>query len=120
MLHGPKRTQQRARSLRQAMSFPEVILWRELRKRPAGLKFRRQHPAGPYILDFYCAAHQLAVEIDGEAHERGDRPVRDEARDAWLIAQGVKVVRIIARDVIDNLEGIVDHIINVALNPSTA
>ncbi|MGJ3648959.1 endonuclease domain-containing protein [Sphingomonas sp. GlSt437] len=82
MLHGPKRTQARAAGLRGSMTLPEVLLWRELRKRPLGMKFRRQHPAGPYILDFFCAARKLAVEIDGEAHSRGNQPEHDQQRDA--------------------------------------
>jgi very-short-patch-repair endonuclease len=62
------------------MTVPEVRLWQWLRTRPRGFKFRHQHPAGPYVLDFYCAAVKLVVEVDGEAHSRGDRPERDFAR----------------------------------------
>ena len=56
MITGPVRSVKLARKLRSEMSLPEVLLWRQLRLRPVGLKFRRQHPAGPYVLDFYCAA----------------------------------------------------------------
>ncbi|WP_315762846.1 endonuclease domain-containing protein [Sphingomonas sp. Y38-1Y] len=111
MLHGPKRTQQVARRLRREMTLPEVLLWQALRARPGGLRFRRQHPAGPFVLDFFCAAHRLAVEVDGEAHGRGDRPVRDGARDAWLSANGVRVLRIPARDVLTDLDAVVRHIV---------
>lgn len=45
----------KARRLRRSMSLPEVLLWRELRKKPNGLQYRRQHPAGPYVLDFFRA-----------------------------------------------------------------
>lgn len=69
MLHGTTETQRRANTLRRAMTLPEVLLWRELKQRPAGLKFRRQHPAGRYVLDFYCAKLALAIEIDGSAHD---------------------------------------------------
>ena len=55
----------RARELRRSMSLPEGLLWQELRKRPAGFKFRRQHPFGPYVLDFFCASMRLAIEVDG-------------------------------------------------------
>jgi very-short-patch-repair endonuclease len=61
----------KARKLRREMSLPEVLLWRVLRARPQGIKFRRQHASGPYILDFYCSDARLAVEIDGHAHEHG-------------------------------------------------
>ncbi|WP_204270871.1 DUF559 domain-containing protein, partial [Escherichia coli] len=60
---------------------------------PAWPRFRKQHAAGPYVLDFYCAPAMLAIEVDGEAHARGDRPARDATRDAWLAEQGVKVLR---------------------------
>jgi very-short-patch-repair endonuclease len=114
MLHGPKDTQRRARTLRQAMTLPEVLLWQELSKRPAGLRFRRQHPAGVYVLDFFCPRHRLAIEVDGEVHGRGDRPQHDAVRDAWLIGEGVKVVRIPAADLLRDLEAAVLHIIGIA------
>ncbi|ASP29840.1 hypothetical protein CHH26_06050 [Qipengyuania flava] len=81
------------------MSLPEVLLWRELR-RQSEVRFRRQHPIGHYVLDFYCASAKVCVEIDGIAHEMGDRPQRDAARDAWLDERGIEVVRIPASDVL--------------------
>jgi very-short-patch-repair endonuclease len=107
-----KATVARARALRRAMSPAEVALWQILRTRPAGLKFRHQHPAGPYVLDFYCAARKLAVEIDGIAHEMGDNPARDERRDAWLRRKGYRVLRITAKELLSNVEGVVAHILN--------
>lgn len=71
----------KARQLRRDMSLPERLLWRELRGKPAGLKFRRQHPVGPYVIDFYCASAKLGIEIDGIAHDMGERPERDMRRD---------------------------------------
>ncbi|UYY59817.1 endonuclease domain-containing protein [Sphingomonas sp. S2-65] len=122
MLHGPKRTQVLAKRLRRNLSLPEALLWRELRKRPSGLKFRKQHPAGPYVLDFFCAGSHLAVEVDGEAHERGDSPVHDAARDAWLNSQGVRVCRILAADVLADMDAVVRHIVFTARGdyPSTS
>jgi very-short-patch-repair endonuclease len=64
-------TTRNARNLRRKMTLPEVILWQWLRQRPDGLKFRRQHPTGPYVLDFFCSDARLAIEVDGEAHSRG-------------------------------------------------
>ena len=87
-----------ARKLRREMSLPEVLLWRDLRGGP--VKFRRQHPVGDYVVDFYCAAVKLAVEIDGWAHSAGERPERDERRDAWLATRGIRVVRIVASEVL--------------------
>jgi very-short-patch-repair endonuclease len=91
---------QNARKLRREMTPPEVVLWRSLRQRPEGLKFRRQHPTGPYVLDFFCSDARLAVEIDGEAHSRGNRPQRDAARDEWLRAAGIETLRISAADLL--------------------
>ncbi|MET3438337.1 very-short-patch-repair endonuclease [Sphingomonas sp. 1185] len=93
------------------MTLPEVLLWRVLRERPEGLRFRRQHPAGAYVLDFYCPAARLAVEVDGEAHERGDRPERDARRDVFLSEHGVAVLRIAARDVLRDLDSVVRYIV---------
>jgi very-short-patch-repair endonuclease len=114
MLHGPKSTQRLASDLRGAMSLPEIVLWRVLRTRPGGLRFRRQHPAGRYVLDFFCASRRLAIEVDGEAHGRGNRPERDQARDAWLAAQGVNVLRVRAVDVLADVESVVLHIMDIA------
>jgi very-short-patch-repair endonuclease len=94
MLSGPKATVKRARRLRRTMTAPEVILWHRLRRRPGGFKFRRQHPAGDFVLDFFCSEARLAIEVDGIAHEMGDGPARDEARDHWLQAREVATLRI--------------------------
>jgi len=104
------------------MSLPEVLLWHALRRRPGGLRFRRQHPAGCYILDFYCPKHRLAIEVDGEIHARGDQPLRDAARDAWLSRQGILVLRLPAAEILADLEAVVRHIIVIACGdyPSTA
>ena len=122
MLHGPKRTQKRAKQLRREMTLPEILLWRALQQRPAGLRFRKQHPAGEYVLDFFCPRFKLAVEVDGEAHERGNRPERDAVRDAWVRAQGVRTLRIPAAEVMHDLEAVVRHIVVIARGdyPSTA
>lgn len=70
----------RARQLRTQMSLPEVLLWQELRKQ-SDVKFRRQHPLGLYVLDFYCAAVKLCIEIDGIAHDMGGSAESDASRD---------------------------------------
>ncbi|MDB5691357.1 MAG: hypothetical protein JWO81_420 [Alphaproteobacteria bacterium] len=94
------------------MTLPEVLLWRELRQRPEGFKFRRQHPAGPYVLDFYCEAARLAVEVDGEAHDRGDMPERDNERDEWLRVAGIRSLRVPAREVLQDVEAVMLAIID--------
>jgi very-short-patch-repair endonuclease len=84
------------------------------RRAGGGLRFRRQHPIGPYVLDFYCDSAKLAVEVDGYAHTVGDRPRRDERRDDWLAQRYVRTLRIAASDVRDELDGVVGLIIAVA------
>ena len=100
----------RARALRQSMSLPEVILWRSLRLRPDGFKFRRQHASGPYILDFFCSDARLAIEIDSEAHSRGDQPQRDAMRDAYFAKAGIHTLRVAARDVLNDVHAVVTFI----------
>ena len=89
-----------AKRERRSGNLPEVLLWRELRKRPGGYKFRRQHPIGDIVLDFACLERRLAIEIDGEAHNRGDRPKRDAERDSWIELQGFRMLRFAARFVL--------------------
>jgi very-short-patch-repair endonuclease len=93
------------------MTLPEVLLWKALRTRPAGLKFRRQHPSGPYAADFYCHERRLIIEVDGEAHNRGDQPARDAARDRWFLDRGIDVVRIPATEILTNIDGAVRGIV---------
>ena len=87
---------ERARQLRKAMSYPEVLLWQRLRQRPHGLKFRRQHEIGDYIVDFCCVAQRFVVEVDGVVHDMGDRPQRDEVRARFLKDNGYRVLRVAA------------------------
>ena len=84
----------KARALRREMTRPEARLWQVLRTRPEGLKFRRHHPIGPFVLDFYCPAAKLAIEVDGCAHDMGDNPARDRRRDRWLQEKGLRMLRI--------------------------
>ncbi len=101
----------RAKELRRKLTLPEVILWTALRgRRLGGARFRRQHPIGPYILDFYCAEARLAVEIDGRIHEHPDQIAHDRRRTAWLNRREIEVCRIAARDVLGNLEGVLHSI----------
>ena len=96
-----------------AMSLPEVLLWRILRRQRNGPKFRRQHPIGPYVLDFYVASLKLGIEIDGVAHDLGDRPRRDEERDRWIEAQGIRMLRVGAKDVLSDPNAVADSIVRL-------
>jgi len=114
MLQGTGDTLERAKALRKTMSPPEIALWMVLRKRPAGLKFRKQHPSGPYVADFYCHAARLVVEVDGSAHDFGDRPARDDRRDRWFAARGLDVMRIPAAEISRDLDAVTRGIVALA------
>lgn len=87
------------------MSPPEVVLWAHLRgRRLHGLRFRRQHPLGEFIADFYCCEAALVVEIDGRFHQ-GERRERDRHRDEWMRARGLEVLRITPSDIATSLDG---------------
>jgi very-short-patch-repair endonuclease len=110
-MEAPRQTIERARELRRKLSLPEGLLWTRLRgRRLAGLRFRRQHPIGPYILDFYCDELRLAVEVDGQSHAPPDRIAHDLRRTAWLATQDIRVIRLAARRVLDDMEGAVGFI----------
>lgn len=95
-----------AKRERRSGNLPEVLIWRELRKRPGGYKFRRQHPLGNFVLDFVCLERRLAIEIDGISHNMGDRPERDAKRNIILGERGFRILRIPARDVLADLEAV--------------
>ena len=91
----------KAQALRQRMTKGEVLLWLELRAlRSSGLKFRRQAPIGPYIVDFVCLAARLVVEVDGDLHETDQGRRHDANRDAYLDSLGFAVLRLDAPDVL--------------------
>jgi very-short-patch-repair endonuclease len=114
-MRAPLHTINRARRLRREMTPPEARLWVALRRRAQdGLRFRRQHPIGPYVLDFYCSSARLAVEVDGEGHSRAAEPERDRRRDAWLAEQSIRTLRIAAIDVRDELDGVIALIVATA------
>jgi very-short-patch-repair endonuclease len=97
-----------AKRLRREMTLTERILWRALRRNAVdGFHFRRQQVIEGFIVDFYCDAAKLAIELDGTVHE--EQWKYDEARDKAIAGQGVRVVRI-SNDAIRDLEAVIDHI----------
>jgi len=99
----------RARRLRREGTNVERRLWQKLRNAQIdGASFRRQHPAGRYILDFYCPTLQLAVELDGGQHAQAES--RDRERDEWLRQRGVTVLRFWNSDITANLSGVLEVI----------
>jgi very-short-patch-repair endonuclease len=104
-----------ARSLRRKLTLPEGLLWRAIKGgKVDGLKFRKQHPIGPYVLDFYCHGASLCVEVDGASHGFGNRPELDARRDGWLAAKGIRTLRISASLVLDEVDDAVRMIVDVA------
>jgi very-short-patch-repair endonuclease len=107
------RTQERtarAQQLRKDATRPERILWSRLRSAQMGVSFRRQHPVGPYILDFYCAPKRLAVELDGDQHGTTEGLAHDAARTRFLNAKAIRVLRFTNSDVRENLDGVCEGI----------
>lgn len=107
----------RARKLRRDMSLPERLLWQQLRQRPNGLKFRRQHPTGPYVVDFYCLPQKLAVEIEGIVQDMGKQPARDQRRFQFIKGNGFRVIRVSAKRVLADAVGTDDAIVARAQSP---
>jgi very-short-patch-repair endonuclease len=96
------------------MTDAERRLWSVLRdRRLEGYKFRRQYPCGPFILDFACFEHRLAIEADGSQHADSGRDAR---RTMWLENQGWRVIRFWNNDILMNIEGVADAIL-AALRP---
>jgi very-short-patch-repair endonuclease len=105
------------RLLRNKLTPEEAILWNIIKNNKLGCKFRRQHSAGNFVLDFYCATKRLAIELDGSQHL--DNVERDEERTNYLESVGIKVIRFWNGEVKNNLDGVVMKI-GEELNKSTA
>ena len=109
-----------ARRLRRQLSLPEQLLWRLLRPSRGHLRFRRQHPIGPYVADFYCPAAKLVIEIDGATHDC--RQAADSRRDDYLRSLGLSVMRVAASEVLADPASVADGLVRLcteAAGPST-
>jgi very-short-patch-repair endonuclease len=105
----------RARLLRREMTLPERLLWREIRGRRLGPRFRRQVPMEPYVVDFYCPQARLIVEVDGEFH--AERQVEDARRTARLESRGYRVIRFQATEILVDLDGVLERLL-IEIPPS--
>ena len=106
-----ERQRNRAKQLRQTMTRAETLLWRHLKaNRMDGIGFRRQTPIRNYIVDFVCFSANLVIELDGESHDFEERQKADQRRDAFLAAEGFRVLRFTNEQVMSNLEGVVEAI----------
>jgi leucyl-tRNA synthetase len=97
---------QAARELRRTSTDAETALWQILRQRPLGSKFRRQHPFGRYILDFYCIEKKLAIEADGSQHYSATAREADEERTRNLEVLGIRVLRFSNREILTEREAV--------------
>ena len=106
----------RAKDLRINMTDAERKLWRALRSRSIGSKFRRQVPLGPYVVDFICFESKIIVEVDGGQHATS---ATDSIRDQYFISRGYRVLRFWNNDVLKNLEGAFTVIAGIHPSPGT-
>ena len=103
-----------AREMRGRMTDAEALLWESLRNRRIGdAKFRRQHPVGRYILDFYCVEKRLCIELDGGQH--GEAPEYDRYRDACLSKQGIRTLRIWNNQMLTETEAVLEAIYQILM-----
>lgn len=110
---------QRAKILRQEATEAECVFWEAVRgRRCGGLKFRRQHAVGQFILDFWCPEHRLLVELDGGIHDRADVAAHDREREAWIRRYGVRILRFRNEEVLTNLETVLQTILS-SISPLT-
>jgi type I restriction enzyme R subunit len=105
-----------ARQLRTGQTPAEELLWAILRNRNVlGFKFRRQHQIGDYVADFYCHKAQLVIECDGSAHEGNEARQHDQKRDAYMISQGLRVLRITNHEIVHDREAVLERIAKLLL-----
>jgi very-short-patch-repair endonuclease len=106
-LHNDPMLKQRRRELRRNQTDAEKLLWSEIRnKQFYGMKFFRQYSMGPYIMDFYCPALKLAVELDGGQHNQPDNKQYDTFRTEYLKAHGIDMIRFCNHEVLTDIEGV--------------
>ena len=101
---------EKAKMLRNNVTPTEMILWGRLKERFPKLKFRRQHPISLYIVDIYCHAEKLVIEIDGTIHDLEEVKNKDEIRQKDLEKLGLKVIRFTTNEILNNLESVLEKI----------
>jgi Uncharacterized protein conserved in bacteria len=100
----------KAKEMRKYMTYPEAVLWQHLSANKMGVHFRRQHPIGRFIADFYCHKYSLVIEVDGKIHEEEERMKHDKIRTMELKQMGLSVIRFTNERVIDDAHGVADEI----------
>ena len=113
---------ERARKMRHQPTDAESLLWEFLKQKPLGIKFRRQHPYAIYILDFYCHALKLVIEVDGSIHNLEEVKNNDQQRQHLLEKDGVIVLRLTNEEILTELEKVIrkiEHQIHSITNKSS-
>jgi very-short-patch-repair endonuclease len=111
MLQYDKKLKPFSQNLRGTMTDAEILLWSKIKgKQLKGVQFYRQKIIGRYIVDFYCAAAKLVIEVDGGQHYTDDGRTKGAIRDAYIKSLGLKVLRYSDIDVLKNIEGVVENI----------
>jgi very-short-patch-repair endonuclease len=101
-----------ARELRKDQTSAETLLWELIRNRQLlGVKFRRQHQFGDYIADFYCREANLVIECDGSVHDHNEAWHHDQNRDAYMISQGLRVLRFTNQQILNDTEKVLEEIV---------
>ena len=110
-VHNRKELKELRQALRTHATASEAVMWSCLKNSQLdGRKFRRQHSVGPFVLDFYCPAERLCVEIDGGVHENPTASLNDQGRDEYLGSMRIRVLRFSNKEVLDGLEGVLEDI----------
>ena len=105
------------RQMRQSQTEAEKELWGLIRnKKINGLKFRRQHPLGNYIADFYCHEKRLVIELDGEIHDTNEQAKRDNERTILMNRSNITVIRFLNEEVLNDSKLVIKKIKNVSNN----
>jgi very-short-patch-repair endonuclease len=101
------------KSLRKNMPYPEARLWYFLKNRQLkNYRFRRQYSVGSYILDFYCPALKLGIEIDGDSHFNDKAVIYDSKREAYLKRAGINTLRFTNLEIQENIDGVIERLLN--------
>jgi very-short-patch-repair endonuclease len=109
-LHNRKELKRFRKKLRNNSTSAEATLWKSLKGSQSGVKFRRQHSVGKFVLDFYCATKRIAVELDGDYHFTPEQVAYDERRTAYLRKFNIKVIRFENASVFEDWEGVLRKI----------
>ena len=114
-VHNKKSLKEIRRALRKDQTSAEYILWQHLRgNKLNGLKFKRQHSIGNYIVDFYCASLKLIIEADGEVHDHSEQKEKDTFRDINLQEMGFNILRFKNEDILFRIEDVKSEILKNA------